>query len=363
MRVLLCGGGTAGHVNPALAIAETIERNNPGSVFAYVVNKNGIENRLVPYKKYVINVRGLKKSVFSNIKTICLTLKAIKECKEIINNFKPDIVIGTGGYITFPVIYAAHRLHIKTVIHESNAYPGKTTRALSKYADIIFLNFIDSKNYFENKNTVVSGTPFLKGFLAQNVTKKRSSNIKTVLCFGGSLGAEKINECAIELAKKIMYSKENVRLIWGCGTREYLKCKNKLEQLDLLNEDKITLYDYINNMPQILCEADVVVCRAGAMSIAEMAYNKKCTVFIPSPNVTDNHQYKNAKVLVDNNCACLVEENNINHVTNIVFDLLNDENKRNELSENIGKFCKRDSNKIIYNEIEKLIINNKARIK
>lgn len=363
MRVLLCGGGTAGHVNPALAIAETIERNDPGSVFAYVVNENGIENRLVPYKKYVINVRGLKKSVLSNIKTICLTLKAIKECKNIINDYKPDIVIGTGGYVTFPVIYAAHKSHIKTVIHESNAYPGKTTRALSKYVDIIFINFEEGKKYFKNENIVVSGTPLLKAFLTQNIVKKRSSEFKTVLCFGGSLGAEKINECAIELAKKIVYDKENVQLIWGCGSREYLKCKTKLKELNFINDERIVLRDYIDNMPKILCDADVVVCRAGAMSIAEMAHNKKCTVFVPSPNVTDNHQYKNAKVLEDNNSACLIEENNIKDVTNIVFQLLNNENRRNELSENISKFCRIDSNKIIYNEIEKLIKNNKARIK
>ena len=362
MRVLLCGGGTAGHVNPALAIAETIERNEPDSIFAYVVNEKGIENKLVPYKKYVINVRGLKKSVFSNIKTICLTAKAVRICKKIIKEFDPDIVVGTGGYICFPVIYAAHKLGVKTVIHESNAYPGKTTRALSKYSDIIFLNFEDSKKYFKNGNIIVSGNPFLKGFLIRNIVTKKNNN-KTVLCFGGSLGAEKINECAIELAKEIVYKKDNIRLIWGCGTREYFKCKSKLEELNLLNEKKIVLRDYIDNMPETLSEADVVVCRAGAMSIAEMSYNKKCTVFIPSPNVTDNHQYKNAKVLEDNKCACLIEENNINNVINVVFDLLNDENKRKELSENIGKFCKRDSNKIIYNEIEKLLKSNKARNK
>jgi len=363
MRALLCGGGTAGHVNPALAIAETIERNEPDSVFAYVVNEKGIENRLVPYKKYKIKVQGLKKSAFSNIKTICLTAKAIKECKNIIKEFKPDIVIGTGGYISFPVIFAAHKSGIKTVIHESNAYPGKTTRALSKYADMVFLNFEDSIKYFKKQNTVVSGTPFLKGFLANKTVVRPSSNYKTVLCFGGSLGAEKINECAIEIAKEIVYSKEKVKLIWGSGTREYFKCKSKLEELNLLNNDNIILRDYIDNMPEILSYADVVVCRAGAMSIAEMAYNRKCTVFVPSPNVTDNHQYKNAKVLEDNKCACLIEENNISNIVKVVFELLNNENKRKELSYNIGKFCKRDSNKIIYNEIEDLIKRNKARIR
>lgn len=353
MKILLCGGGTAGHVNPALAIAETIKRNSPDSTFAYVVTENGIENRLSPYKKYVIRVRGLKKSLLSNIKTIYITLMAINECKKIIKDFKPDLVIGTGGYSTYPVIRAAAKKGIKTVIHESNVYPGKTTRMLSKFADIIFLNYEESREYFKDRKTVVCGTPFLQGFLKNSRNGARYKEGKTVLCFGGSLGAEKINECAFMLAKDI--ADKNIRLIWGCGVREYDKCKKMLKDARVFNNKNILLRDYINNMPDVLAEADIVICRAGAMSIAEMAYNKKCTVFIPSPNVTDNHQYKNAKIIADMGAAYLVEEKDIDKVPDIVNMLLNNNEKREEMSRRIGEMCIRDSNKIIYGEICNLL--------
>lgn len=356
MRVLLCGGGTAGHVNPALAIAETIEQNIPGSVIAYVVTEKGIENRLVDYQKYTINVKGLKKGVFSNVKVIYLALKSIKRAKYIINDFKPDIVIGTGGYSCFPVIYAAHKLGVKAVLHESNAYPGKAVRLLSRYADMIFLNYKESEKYFEGRKAIVCGTPYLKGFLRNSEIKvEKNGRIKTILCFGGSLGAEKINECAMMIAEEIIKKGENTELIWGCGKREYEKCRNLLISSGFYDEEKIHLRDYIDNMPTVLAKADIVVCRAGAMSVSEMAYNKKCTVFIPSPNVTDNHQYKNARALSDCNAAYLVEEKDINTVPNIINYLLDNDEKRMTLSQNISKFCVRNSNKIIFENIKELI--------
>lgn len=356
MRVLLCGGGTAGHVNPALAIAETIEQNIQGSEITYVVTENGIENRLVKYPKYTLKVIGLKKGIISNIKAVCLALKSVKESKKIIKKFRPDIVIGTGGYSCFPVIYAAHKMGIKTVIHESNAYPGKTTRLLSGYADIIFLNYSESLKYFKNKKAIVSGVPYLKGFLRNSTDPfAKKTNIKTILCFGGSLGAEKINECAVMICEEVLLKDEGVKLIWGCGKREYSKCKEILLSKGLYGNDRIILRDYINDMPAATAEADVVICRAGAMSIAEMAYNKKCTVFIPSPNVTDNHQYKNAKVLSDMNAAYLIEEKDISAIPKTVKLLLGDKDERIRLSENIGRFCIRNSNKIIFNAITDLL--------
>ncbi len=356
MRVLLCGGGTAGHVNPALAIAETIEQNALGSEFAYVVTENGIENRLVKYKKYTIKIKGLKKGILPNIKVVYLAIKSIKSSKKIIKEFNPDVVIGTGGYSCFPVIYAAHKMGIKAVIHESNAYPGKTTRLLSKYADIIFLNYAESLKYFKDKRTIVSGVPYLKGFLRSSIEQAdRKSGIKTILCFGGSLGAEKINECAIMICEKIILKDKSVRMIWGCGKREYSKCTEMLKSKGIYENDRIILRDYIDDMPRVIANADIVICRAGAMSIAEMAYNKKCTVFIPSPNVTDNHQYKNARALSDMDAAYLIEERDIATVPETVKSLLERHEERSRLSENIGKLCVRNSNKIIFDAIRDLI--------
>ena len=352
MRLLLCGGGTAGHVNPALAIGETVEKNISDCEIAYVVTKNGIENNLVPYKKYVINVTGLKKKFnIKNIKSAILLLKGIAECKKIIKEFSPDIVIGTGGYSCFPVIYAASKMGIKTIIHESNAYPGKSTRLLSKYADKVLLNCEESKKYFNNKNKIsITGNPFLSGFL-KGLQKGEKGNETVILCFGGSLGAEKINDCAYSICKNILAESKNIRLIWGCGKREYERCKSLLKDIGVGN---VELRDYIDNMPEIISVADIVICRSGAMSIAEMSYNKKCTIFIPSPNVTDNHQYKNARVLSDKNAAILIEEKDIDTVIPILSELIVNKEKREKLEKRIGEACIRDSNKRILEEIKKV---------
>ena len=352
MRLLLCGGGTAGHVNPALAIGETVERNISDCEIAYVVTKNGIENRLVPYKKYTINVAGLKRKFsIKNIKSVLLMMKGINDCKRIIKEFKPDIVVGTGGYSCFPVIYAAHKMGIKTIIHESNAYPGKSTRLLSRYADRVLLNCEESIKYFENRGNIsITGNPFLIGFL-KGIKENKESNEIVILCFGGSLGAEKINDCAYSICKNILTERKNVKFVWGCGKREYQRCKSMLENI---NVDNVELKEYIYNMPEIISTANIVICRSGAMSVAEMSYSGKCTVFIPSPNVTDNHQFKNAKVLSDKNAAILVEEKDIDTVIPILNELIDNKSKRDELEIKIAESCIRDSNKRILNEIKKV---------
>ena len=352
MRLLLCGGGTAGHVNPALAIGETVSKNIRDSEIAYVVTKNGIENKLVPYKKYTINVTGFKgKFNMQNIKSAFLLWKGINLCKKIIKEFVPDVVVGTGGYSCFPVIYAANKMGIKTVIHESNAYPGKATRALYKYADKVLLNCDESIKYFKSKDKIsITGNPFLSGFLKGTKDKKKGDET-VILCFGGSLGAEKINDCAYSICKNILSWQDDIRLIWGCGKKEYPRCNKMLENI---NVDRVELREYIDNMPEVLSIADIVICRAGAMSIAEMSYNKKCTVFIPSPNVTDNHQYKNAKVLSDKKAAILIEEKDIDTVIPILKELIDNKSKREELEKRIGDLCIRDSNKRILEEIKKV---------
>ncbi len=356
MKILLCGGGTAGHVYPAIAISEIIKRNNPDSEFAYVVTAKGIENELVKYKKYSIEACGLKRKAFiSNIRTVLLTIKAIKRSKQILKDFKPDIVIGTGGYSCFPVIYAAHKMGIKTAIHESNARPGKTTLLLSKYLDLIMLNYEESKDYFKDSNKVKAvGTPIREDFIKSECIEKNNKNEIMLLCFGGSLGAEKINECALLIIREIILKKKNVHLLWGCGRREYDKCKLELDKMGA-DIDRVELKGYIENIPEILPKTDIVICRAGAMSISEMAYNGKCAIFIPSPNVTDNHQVKNAKALANMNAAVMITEDKLEMIVPTLEELINDSSKRKALEDKISEFCNYDSNKMIYNEIIKLI--------
>ena len=366
MRVLLCGGGTAGHVNPALAIAQTIQRNSPSSEFSYVVTKNGIEKRLVPYKQYEINVTGLKRNFsLSNLKTIFLTFRAISECKRIIKEFKPDIIIGTGGYACYPVIYAGHSLGIKTVLHESNALPGKALRMLEDKVDKIFLNFKEAEKYFKDKSKLIyAGNPVRDGFGVLNKDEARKKlKIKekyVVLCYGGSLGAKAINEGAMQIIENLIKEEKSIRFIWASGKREYREMYYLLRDKGFEKLKNLDFNEYIYDMPERIASADVVICRAGAMSISEMAFAGKCAIFIPSPNVVDNHQYKNAYALSSASAAILMTESEIFNLTDTVKELLDDDVKRASYGKRIKAFSVKDSNKIIYEEIKRLVKNSKA---
>lgn len=365
MRALFCGGGTAGHVNPAIAIAQTILKNSPSSEIAYVVTKNGIENKLVPYKKYEINVKGIKRSLsFSNIKACFLAFNAIQESKKIIKDFKPDIIVGTGGYACFPVIYAGHSMGIKTVVHESNALPGMALRMLEKRVDKIFVNFKEAEKHFKCKEKVIhTGNPLREGFGVLNKSDAREKlGIKekfVVLCYGGSLGARAINEGAIQLIENLIKDDRSIRLVWASGKREYKDMYYEIRDRKLENLKNLEFSEYIYDMPDKIASADIVICRAGAMSISEMAFSGKCAILVPSPNVVDDHQYKNAKALNSVSAAIMLTESEIFNLTDIVKDLLDNTEKRVDYSKRIKSFSITDSNKIIYNEIRNILKKGK----
>ncbi|MBP3495463.1 MAG: undecaprenyldiphospho-muramoylpentapeptide beta-N-acetylglucosaminyltransferase [Clostridia bacterium] len=361
MRVLFCGGGTAGHVNPAIAIAQTIMRNSSDSKVAYVATMNGIENSLVDFKKYHIDIRGMKRRIsIENVKTLFLLMDAIKKSKQIIKEFHPDIIVGTGGYATYPVIYAGHKLGVKTVIHESNALPGKATKMLQKKVDKIFTNFKQSERFFKDKNKIINtGNPLRYGFETYDKQKtklKLNVNEKyVVVCYGGSLGARRINESAIDIIDNFIRYSPNVRFIWSSGKRDYYDMKKILVEKRFDKLSNVELHDYIYNMPEIMAMADIVISRAGAMSISELAASGKCAILIPSPNVADNHQYENARVLEENGAAMLITEDRIYTITDVVRDLVSDDAMRLSMEKEISKFHKASANKIIYQEINNLI--------
>lgn len=361
MRVLLCGGGSAGHVNPAIAIAETILKNIPETKIAYVCTISGIENELVDYKKYHINVKGLqKKSLIKNVSTVTLAYKAINESRKIIKDFCPDVVVGTGGYATFPVIMAAKKQGVKTVLHESNAYPGRTMRLLENKADIVFTNFEDSKKYLKNKNIVCCvGNPLRhKFFEAINNLEKEAKNQKyTILCCGGSLGAEKINKAAIEIADNLIRYRTDIRLILSTGKRSYYDVCEVLRKKRLDKLENLDVYEYIHDMPNKMAMADVVISRAGAVTITELSAMGKCSILVPSPNVTDNHQYKNAKALENQGAAVVITEDRLYSLTDTVKDLLANDSQRKKMEENIRKFYRPYANKEIYKKILQLVQN------
>ncbi len=361
MRILFCGGGTAGHVYPNIAIAETFLKNDASTKVAYVTTINGIENKLFEYKKYQIDVIGFKSSLsLSNFRSIKLLLSAIKDCKSIINEFHPDVIVGTGGYATYPVVYAGSKLGIKTVLHESNVVPGKAIKALAKRADRIFVNFEETKKYFKNKDKVITvGNPLRQGYysLTKNEARKRL-NIKekfVILCFGGSLGAASINKASLELINNLIRYRNDILFIWATGKREYNQIKNEINKKGLSRLENLRVFEYINNMPENIMSADIVICRSGAMTVSEVSLSGKSTIFIPSPNVTNNHQYKNAKMLFDDGAALLLTENELYKLTDTVKELLENDEQRKNMENKIRNYAVLNSNKIIYKEILKIL--------
>lgn len=372
MRVLMTGGGTGGHVNPAIAIANTIKRNIPDAEIAFVGTKHGKEVDLVPragYKLYFVEIQGIRRSLsLQNLKTAYYVLTAPNKAKKLIKEFKPDIVIGTGGYACWPTLKAASQLGISTMVHESNALPGLAVRKLQRKVDKILINFDETRNKLntDDRKIIRVGNPLRGGFEnIESQTAKKKLNIdkykNVVISVGGSLGAQRLNEGALELMKKMAENPDTLYM-HAAGVRYYEEMKDILRKEGLDRVENIILCDYIHDMPLWMAAADVVISRAGAMTLSELALMNKASILIPSPNVTDNHQYKNAKVLADAGAALLIEEKEMvdEHFSEVVLETLNDKNKMNSLRHNISKFADADVNYRIFEEIKKLVLNNKS---
>ncbi len=354
MRVLFCGGGTAGHVTPAIAIAQTIMRNSSENKVAYVVTQNGIENQLVDFKKYTIDVIGLKRKIsFKNIAFIYKQLKAIESCKKIIREFHPDIIFGTGGYATYPVATAAKKMGVRVVLHESNAIPGKAILSLQDKADKILINFEESKKYFKRRNKLMlTGNPIRKNFEAYNkIETKRQLGIRqkyVILCTSGSMGAHRINNSAIEIIDNLIKLRKDIFFVWSTGKKEYESSIKLLKNRGLFGLNNIMVSDYFTNLPQLMAASDVVISRAGAMTISELAYTKKASVLVPSPNVTNNHQYINAQTLEKSGASVMITEDKLYLLVDIVKELIDNEDRRHMLENNISEYAIKDANKKIF---------------
>lgn len=372
MRVLITGGGTGGHVNPALAIANTIKQNDPDAVIAYVGTKRGIENKLVPkagYPMYYVDVKGIKRSLSpSNIKAAYLALTSPIKAKKIIREFKPDIVVGTGGYVSWPVVKAASQMGIPTALHESNAIAGVAVKMLQKSVDRIYLNFEKTGESLscDRAKLMKVGNPILGGFSSmtrEEARKKLGIPDKykyVILSYAGSMGAEKVNDAVLCLMREFTAKHPEVYHIHATGSIELELCTSQFKEMGLDKCENIELCEYIYDMPVRMAAADITINRAGAMTISELAATGKCSIFIPSPNVAENHQYKNAKVLSDAGAAALFEEKELTDgakpLVEEVEKLLSDggEKLRAERSEKIRQFAVSDANKLIYNDLVKL---------
>ena len=310
MRVLLTGGGTGGHINPALAIADIIKMNVPDAEIAFVGTERGMENRLIPkegYPLYHIEIQGLQRSLsLSNFKTAYLVMTSPHKAKKILREFRPDIVIGTGGYVCWPLLQAASSMGIPSMVHESNALPGVAVRQLQNKVDVILTNFEATADLLRAKDRIVHvGNPLRSGYESvDKMTARKALGIPdstrfVILSFGGSLGAAKLNEAAVDVMRQFSLTRKDVMHIHAGGSRGYENAMRLFSGYGLAGNERLVIKDYIYNMHQYMAAADLVICRAGAMTLTELAKMKKSAILIPSPNVTDNHQYKNAKVCGD----------------------------------------------------------------
>ncbi len=367
MRVILVGGGTAGHINPALAIASYIRDKEPNSKILYVGAKGGMEETLVPKENFdfkSITISGFSRKLnFSSFKKNLVTLKNIfiasHESKKILKEFNPDICIGTGGYVSGPLLKEAHKKGIPFIIHEQNAYPGITTKILSKKASVLMLATKAAKKHLnKNLNIIVTGNPLRNsiGKINPEQAKKElgfDNDKPLILSFGGSLGARSINESIADL---ISWSQKNNLYNHIHAYGKYGKWMPKLlEEKGVKKSSNIDLREYIDNMPICMAAADIVICRSGAITLSELIVCQKPSILIPSPNVAENHQYHNAMEFVEAKAANLLEEKELSG-ENLIKKLSESMNNIVRLQSGVKKLKK----ELSFNSSEKIyeIIKN-----
>lgn len=359
MRVIISAGGTGGHIYPALAMIEKIKEKEPDSEFLYIGTHNRMEKDIVP--AHGIEYKGLEiyglstsmKLMARNVKNVFLIIKNTKECVKIIKEFKPDVVIGVGGYVTYPVIKAAHKCGVKTFIHEQNSIPGKANKGLLKYVDLVGVSFMDSIKYFPNNKVVFTGNPVSENALSiKKISKEKyglSKNKKAILIVNGSLGSKTVNDKMLDFLSNI--SKKDYEVLYITGKVHYDSFKNN----DL--PKNVFIEPYVDNLSGLMKDMDLIVSRAGASSMAEITSLGIPSILIPSPFVANNHQYYNALSLVNENAGDMILEKDlssdvlIEHIDNI----LNNKEKYNEIKNNLKRISKTDSATVIYEEIKKII--------
>lgn len=357
MRVMIAAGGTGGHVNPALAVAGEIKKQYPEAEICFVGTADRIESKIVPAAGFplkTIEISGFKRGfspadIKANIKTVTRLLKSSGAVKKIINDFKPDVAVGFGGYVSGPVIRMAAKMGIPTAIHEQNAYPGVTNKALAEKVDAVMLTVEAAKERLKCKNEpIITGLPIRNELLTADPEISRAElgfdEKPLVLCMGGSLGARAVNEAIIDAIADGRKSKYNYLIATGqYGLWVPDKMREKGVDPDI--EKNIEVRTYINDMDRCLSAADLVICRAGASSLSEFEALGKASVLIPSPNVTENHQFHNAMALVNNGAAVIVEEKDLSGdaLGKEIDRLLSDKTLLKSIGENARKMAVTDA--------------------
>ena len=365
MRVIFAGGGTGGHINPALSIAGYASEHDENFEALFIGTKRGLETKLVPAAGYnieYIDIQGFnRKNLFKNFAVIKKLYESRKKCKKIMEEFKPDCVVCTGGYVSGPVAMAAGKLKIPALIHEQNVYPGLTVTASEKYVDYIAVSFEETVNHMKSSSKCVfTGNP-VRGEIV-NANRKDARNqlsIKDdkpfVLIFGGSLGADRINDAVIDMLPELSREKK-FRLLFGTGDRNFEKISEKIAELGIGTDEDIQVVPYINNMDKAMAAADLVVCRSGAITVAELAVLLKPSIMIPSPNVVRNHQEQNAReVEAKGGCIVLPEtELSGKELYKRILDTVLEKERLGQMSESLKKIKKDDACSAIFGLMKKM---------
>ena len=363
LRVVISGGGTGGHIFPAIAIANAIKKKYPYAEILFVGAKGKMEMKKVPEAGYEIiglDISGFnRKNIFKNFSVLWKLRKSLRLAKKILKDFNPDVAVGVGGYASGPTLEIAASLKIPTLIQEQNSYAGVTNKLLGKKVDKICVAYEGMEKFFPREKIVMTGNPCRQDLFSSAVSREEAYKYfeldpkkKTLLVVGGSLGSRTINRSIIQHINE--FSEAGIQVIWQCGELYYFDFK--LELSNRLRGGTVRLYDFISRMDLAYKAADLVVSRAGASSISELSILKKPAVLLPSPNVAEDHQTKNAMALVEKGAGILVRDADAEPTLfEVVKGLIHDDRKLADLSENIGKLAQLNSAERIVDEVEKLI--------
>lgn len=371
MKILFAAGGTGGHINPALAVAGVIRERYPDAEILFVGTKDKMEARLVPNAGFdftTIKISGFQRklsieNLFRNIKTVWYLLTCNGQVKKILTQFKPDVVVGFGGYVSGPVVRMAAKMGIPTAIHEQNAYPGITNKALAKLVDKVMLTAEEATKFLAPKNECeVTGLPVRGEMLTADRDISRAKmgirdNQKLILSMGGSLGALTINNAMVDIIAD-HHEDENLYFLHAMG--QYgLWVPDKLKEMgvDTENSKNIEIREYISDMDVCMSAADIVICRAGASTLSELQALGKASILVPSPNVSENHQYHNAMALVNRNAAKIIEEKELTKekMDEMFMELVNNDAQRHAIEKNARQMAVSDAKERIADIVISLI--------
>ncbi len=358
VKVIISGGGTGGHIYPAISIADEIKRRNPDADILFVGATGRMEMEKVPQAGYKIEglwITGIERKL--TLKNLSFPLKLVSslfKARKIISKFKPDVVIGTGGFASGPLLKMASSANIPTLIQEQNSFPGITNKLLGKNANVICTAYDDLERFFPAEKIKKTGNPVRLDIL--DIDSKKAEAISyfklkekkiTLLVLGGSLGARRINQLIAE--HQAILEKNGVQVIWQTGSIYF-------EEYKKLNSDNVQTHAFLNRMDLAYAASDIIVSRAGAGSVSELCIVGKPVIFVPSPNVAEDHQAKNALAISNKNAAVVIRENELEEKFQSAFlELLKSTEKRKELSENIKKLALPEATRAIVDEIEKLV--------